>query len=134
MPDAAPNLVCRSCICLLRQASALKEMLHKTAIFWETFITNVPQIVETNVPSPVTVLIKEELEEDSLMQETIYLSSSYYQHDDDDKEETVLRTAESDVEGEFLAVDSEPEANLLKLPVKRESGFCEICYTGNKAL
>lgn len=112
---------------MLRQASELKEMLHNTAIFWETFV-KIPNDVEVRAPFPATMLIKEELDEESLMRETVYLASSYYQQDDDDKDEFELRTAGSDMEDEHF-IDSKPEVNLLNLPVKKEPGFCEICYT-----
>lgn len=133
MAEAAPNLVCSSCISMLRQTSAFKEMLHNTAIFWDTFLSKVPPTEETNSLTPVTVMIKEELDEDSLMRETIYLSTSY-QQDEDAIEEITLHTVGSDVEDEVFSVDSKPEVNVLNLPVKKETGFCEICYTGNGAL
>lgn len=126
MSEAVPNLVCRRCISMLKQASELKEMLHSTAIFWETFLMQEPKIVEISAPTP-TVMIKKELDEDFLLRETIYVSSSYYE-DADDKDEIVLQTADSDVEDEIAADDSKP--NVLNCPVKKEPGFCEICYTG----
>lgn len=108
-------------------------MLHNTAFFWEIFLTTkAPQIVETDTPLPVTVMIKEELDEDSLMQETIYLSSSYHQRDEGDRDE-ILPTVGSDMEDVF-AVDGKPDANVLNLPGKKEPGFCDICFTGKEAL
>lgn len=131
MSEGAPNLICKNCISLLRQASGLKEILHNTALFWEIFLTEAPPIVETIDTAPLA-RIKEELDDDSLMRETIYLSSSY-QQDDDDKDD-MLRMAGSDVDMEFDAADNNPEPNVLNSFVKKEGGFCNICYTGEEAL